>query len=268
MSGENPNLPRFDSIIAPSKEPYPVSETYTSHEDKEVKKAERRHRLTTVLGVTAVTLSTLIAAPRSWIVEPFLQLAGSTGEKDDEMSTFVSDLAGTSLRVECSNETLSRIDENDPLVEQGINYSRVGSTRTITLPGTDTTYAFPVIILRDEVCEGIDTYNETSVTMEDYTNKTTIDSLWSYTDSLSTVLHEVEHTQQIIDEAEATCLSFQKLPGVLVDNGFEPVLAEYLSSEMVNFKETQYLSEYFSDECRPGGAYDLGISDIYFGQEK
>jgi len=85
----------------------------------------------------------------------------------------------------------------------------------------------------------------------------------AYASSLSIALHEVEHTRGVLNEAQAECNAIQKLPGALEEAGMSEFAAEDTAKTAAIMQAASLMKSYLSKECRPGGEYDLGISDVY-----
>ncbi len=77
------------------------------------------------------------------------------------------------------------------------------------------------------------------------------------------VLHESEHIKQVQNEAEATCNSYQKLEGVLIELGLDEDTANRATLISTYRQSDQLMDSYLSEECAPGGDFDLEISSTY-----
>jgi hypothetical protein len=178
---------------------------------------------------------------------------------NDDTSEAVSELLGFDVRVDCNNDTLDRTSPLDPLVF-GEPIVRRGSVMAHNYLFQK--YILPVMTLRETICTSLTTYSppklpELIETTEQYTDLT------AYTEAVYVALHEGEHTRQIDNEAEASCYAFQKLPAALAGAGIEPMYSDVVVPDLGFSLGLQYPDTYLSDECRPGGAYDLSISQSY-----
>lgn len=182
---------------------------------------------------------------------------------NNEISDFASELAGMPVRVDCNDTVLDERTYN----ENGKTYAIQGQVIPITFTGEEK-FSVPVTTLRESICTSILDFDPsrppTPILDTNYYDQ--IIAQVDYSDSVYVMLHEIEHLKQVFDEAEATCYAGQKLEGSLRNLGYEDQAA-YEAAAATASSQRRYLPDsYVSEECAPGGALDLGISDIYIGK--
>ncbi len=207
-----------------------------------------------ILGVGAV-----IGVGNSSAITHTIESATSFTEQNNAVSDIATELTGIPIRVDCHDDEVTRTT----LYKDGEPYSISGYVRPLDM--LVTTYSPPVMTLKESICDTITSFDPTSFTSrmgsDDY--YTYWQESLTYADAIGVVLHESEHIRQISDEAEATCYSYQKLPEALAKLGMDQTTALDVASVSATIKPTKVPSEYLSEQCQPGGEYDLGISDVY-----
>lgn len=177
---------------------------------------------------------------------------------NNTMSDIASELAGTSLRVDCNDKALG-----DTYKADGGDYIVEGHVVPFDLLGFRVSP--PVMTVREDICYSIVNFAPHAADSIAYDNPK---QAYDFATSVSIVLHEAQHNAQVMDEAEAECYAIQKLPGALETLGVDENDALWLSENTALTEATMMPSNYVSDKCRPGGAYDLGISDVYIEPTK
>jgi hypothetical protein len=217
---------------------------------KELKSAARLLSIVAIGSVVGTTL--MVNAPS--IHEGFRAVT-SDDEVENSVSETASYFADSTIYVNCDNDLLKRFDEDDPRTKDSEVISRAGAVRKINGPFGFSFYP-PVTTLREDICSSIADYDPL---LAEEDSKNTL----NYALGLTVLLHEIEHTKEIGSEAQASCYAHQKLPGALKASGVDSAYAEELSSKITNETSHFLLPEYLSDECKPGGAYDLDIGGNY-----
>lgn len=230
-----------------------------------IKRAAARGFGATV-GYTLASLA--LAAP--FVSHGFNQnvAAAATAEPADiQMSQFASELVGKRVWVDCNDTAIAQTQSALQGSDTGTETSRLeGYVKPLQYGPV--AYLPPVMTLRESICQTVLNFNATTAdpTLTDTAYATYVAGHgFSYMQDIATILHEAEHTNQVWNEAQASCNAYQKLPealgrlgiGISGDDAtrFAQIGAEYYAEVAPD--------EYTSDECAPGGAYDLGISDVY-----
>lgn len=113
-----------------------------------------------------------------------------------------------------------------------------------------------LITIREYICEdAVD-----AVKKADGTDLPSVDESFA----LSVLSHEGGHVSGTLDEAKTQCFAIQKLPGQLKNLGFDLKESEIVTDQAINRARSTITANYFSDECKKGGDFDLAISDQYF----
>jgi len=177
---------------------------------------------------------------------------------NDAMSKIASEIGDKYLRVDCNDAAL---DSLGVYIEDGVAYRAAGAVYPITYKN-DALYA-PVLRLREDICNTILSYQPVIPSYggkdySDYIERTNV-----FANALQILLHEIEHTNGISNEAKANCHSYQKVPVVLEDLGVDPFVGSLVSHEIAHENAKITPQSYLTEECRPGGDFDLNISDIY-----
>lgn len=233
-----------------------------SKPEAEVKKFTSSYWFTALVGIGSLTITTFVLNVPT--ISEAVRVANSGNELNKSVNEVAQHLTDSAIYVNCNDDPLNKLDTSDPLYEDGVNYIRAGLVRGVRIPFGLTFYP-PVTTLREDICTSIANY--TPLEVEDYTNPYLIqedyDDTLNYADSLFTLLHEVEHTKEVVNEAEASCNAIQKLPAALEASGVKRGYAGGIALDIAHQRSYDSMSEYLSDECRPGGAYDLDIGGAY-----
>jgi hypothetical protein len=242
-------------------EPLPI---VGSTPDDEPDIVEGRERLP--LKFPAIMLLAGMALGTGIVNAPSIQhnfeAATDLSDRNNDMSDLATEIAGIPLRVDCDDAPL---DKRGNILEDGVTYTVQGQVTSFLIPYTLGTIAPPVMTVRESICDDILTFDTTPPTT-DTQDPAYFDYLFEaqqFAGDVGVVLHEAEHNKQIFNEAEANCYSYQKLPGALVQLGMDPQFAEEVSLRAAVDEERYSTDEYISEECMPGGEYDLAISPVY-----
>ena len=256
----------FDSSDAQT-EPIPIIDdfdTIVSPKDK----ADTMSHSAFALKLTSIALGPLLGvnvgifiAENKPTIEMNFSSATSLTPLNNEASDVASEIANMPIRVDCNDELL---DARPLFSEDGQNYITMGQVAPFMLPFHNTV-SVPVTMVRESICEELTTFDPTApaVDLQDPQFGTYLSEVLAYTDAVSTVLHESEHIKQVLNEAEASCYASQKLKAVLMHLGLEEDIADRASLISVINQPDSLMNAYMSEECRPGGAYDLQLGDIY-----
>lgn len=183
---------------------------------------------------------------------------------NNHTSAVATKLAGAPVRVDCNNAVLNARDAKHPLAEKGVTYETAGLVR---FSSRHIPFYPRVMTLREDVCEAlispIDTPPLVAISSSSY--EIELGKAETYANDVAILLHEIEHTDGILNEATAECYAYQKLPGALASLGLQGWYAEVVATETVHDISPTRPVEYTSPECRPGGSLDLAVSDIYIG---
>ena len=159
---------------------------------------------------------------------------------DNQVSHIASDLTNHNVRVDCS----------DNMPDNSRAY-----VATFNIPRSR--IAPPVMTIDQNICEDL-------LTITDPNNASLKEYTYDGIRSVLTVLHEDEHIRQVRNEAEADCYAMQKLSGALEDTLYvDAEVGEEYAQNVVNRVAGERSIKYRSNECRPGGDYDLGIGSVY-----
>jgi hypothetical protein len=207
----------------------------------------------------AVNLGLFIGFNKESIPNNFVA-ATSFSDENNKMSDIASLIADMPIRVDCNDIAL----DSNSYSQGDMNYRLLGQVETIQVPFYGR-LSPPVMTVREFICEEITEFDQKATTPQrtDSDYLPYLDSVSNYAEDISIVLHEAEHNKQVLNEAEATCNAFQKLGGVLVKLGIDEELAETAAWVASVRKSETFPDIYLSDECTPGGEFDLGISDLY-----
>lgn len=190
------------------------------------------------------------------------EAAQATTWQNNQVSTIISELSGTELRVDCNDE---RIDESSDQSNVDAGYITYGQVRPYYLAVGEVSP--PAMTVRESVCDAVINYNPellpSDVDSDEFAEQ--YSGALEYAKSISVLLHEAEHNNQIHEEDIATCYSFQKLPGALTQLGMADEAATVVAQTTSLSLGSRLLPHYLSDECTPGGELDLAISDVYIG---
>jgi len=236
------------------------SETVRHSKERKERKKSRQRGITITLGSVAACLVAVNIQPLS----DTIQATTTSTELNDELSDIASMLAGSSVHVHCDDERLDALDNANPIVENGTTYRRNGMVNPLRIP-FGPSYSPPATTIREDICMTIADYNAEVplVTSDSPEAQQYLTRTWYYADSLAILLHEIEHTQQIDSEAEANCYAYQKLPVALEQTGVDEATSEHIALSVAETIAQTAMASYVSTECRPDGAYDLGISNVY-----
>jgi len=171
--------------------------------------------------------------------------------KNEEVSALARDIMDNeSLVVRCDDELLDSLTPPD---EESVV---AGAVRPIDNS---------TIYLREKVCDAFELYTEdgkaTSEALEQLGSRAL---LASYIEILG---HEGVHTEGIMDEAQTSCYSIQRLPGILESLGYSTDDA-LVQAQAIAYQRRLDPPQYLSTECRPGGEYDLSIDPVYIVPEQ
>lgn len=231
---------------------------------------EHRSRVRFYTGLATAALSTIgvIGAnhddlQQSYAVANYnLEARETHTESNDSMSVIASELSGESVRVNCDDDRLNQRDATLPPLEDGRIIITQGLVQDSDISKLVTS---PVITLRESICEATLAFDPTLPVPTESTSayaKYLYDA-WQYSKSIGILLHELGHVAGDHNEARVNCHAYQKLPLALEQLGLPTEAAESGALVAMLTAERVDLPEYFSDECRPGGEYDLGVSEYY-----
>lgn len=263
MPSELPSSPKDPSFYEADTEPIPVIYTdlvKTSSEQNDDSVINRR----ITLGMIAFPLG-CIALGALLINGPAIgyniDAATSHTEDNNTVSALASEILGQPVRVDCNDEALDSPPDDAYAGSEYIRYGQVVPLRYLSA-----SYSLPVMTIREELCDTLVDFNPTPSLPEISQTKIPTDEQIQYSadrsryaDAISIVLHEGQHINQIHDEAEASCYTYQKLPGALAQLGMRQYEAELVAEWSVGGLGMRLLDEYYSEECAPDGAFDLGI---------
>lgn len=185
---------------------------------------------------------------------------------NNEMSELAAIATETHMRVACDDDLLEKGGGLVSVVD-GTEYKTNG--RVHPLPILIGQVALPVTILREEVCTTLQNKQNLLPEVDESgpARTTKYEGPQLFANALVTLLHEKEHAvSQVFNEAAANCYAYQKLPEALKRVGMDPEIVPIVARAVTskNVPPTQP-PEYYSPECKPGGTYDLGISEYYLG---
>jgi hypothetical protein len=267
MSSELPSSPKEPSFHEADTEPIAVISEALLKTDAEKGIDAAPSRLITV-GMLAFPLggiaigALLINGP---IIGYNIDAATSHSEQNNAVSILASELLDQPVRVDCNNESLDSPPDASYADPEFIRYGQV-----FPLQYLGASYSLPVMTVREEVCDILTDFDPTPTLPE--INSTDIptneqiqyiDDTSRYADAVSIVIHEGQHIQQIHNEAEASCYTYQKLPDALEELGMRESEAELATQWSMGYFGARFMDEYYSEECTPGGALDLDIGGPY-----
>lgn len=237
--------------------------------------AEHRNRVRFYTGLATATFSTLgvmgvnhESLQESYAVATYnLEASKAHTERNDSMSAIASELSGEPVRVNCDDERLDQRDATLPSLEDGRILITQGLVQNSDISELVTS---PVITLRESICSTVTFFDPTAPIPLESTSEYAkyLYESWEYAKSIGILLHELEHVGGIQNEAQANCNAYQKLPLALGRLGLTGEVAESGALVATLTEEHNNLPEYLSDECRPGGAYDLSISESYLNYDE
>jgi len=249
-----------------------VSETNPRHSrENDAERKFKSNRQNTALLLGSFAFSTLLittdyVASNIKTLSLNVESATTHSEQNDAASAIATSLAGESVRVDCNDDVLDQIDDLYLKVEHGRTFRTNGIVRPTSLPFD---FGPSVITIREDACETITQYDPAPPDAEQNSpvyEKHAIDT-WRFANSIGLVLHEIEHTQGVYNEAQAHCYAYQKLPAALEALGIDKAIAEGIAKTSAISQAEASMQSYLSDECRPGRAFDLDISAVYIGNE-
>lgn len=182
----------------------------------------------------------------------------SFNDENNNVSALASTLASYPIRVDCNDKNIASLPAHE---EQGIYYETLGFTRGVNL--LFDYYIPPVIVLNEQTCETLTSFDSSFSPEQSITDNDQFIAATKYGSALLTLLHEIQHTAQIQDEAQATCYSWQKLPYALVKLGMHPETAGLVSEYSVAQQAESLSPAYLSEECAPGKAFDLNLASLF-----
>jgi len=247
------SLPTIDIIL---------SEPVTAEADGSEMSAKWMRKLTSVALASALGMGVAITiGENKAAIGMNLSSATSHTPQNDEMSDFASGIAGMDIRVDCNDDVLVSMQN---ISEDGQEYITLGQVVPFVLP-FDGRVSVPVTMLRESVCDTITNFDPTvpSIPVEDPRYGEYLLGVADYADAVGVVLHESEHIKQVQNEAEATCNSYQKLEGALVELGLDEDTANRATLISTYRQADQLMDSYLSEECAPGGDFDLNVSSTY-----
>lgn len=261
MTPERAPEPTFDSII------YGTDQTDAALDARQIleQRLFKLRRISRIVACSAVSaaLSSYCAVNQDVATE-MVSASSQSNELNSAVSEVASELAGSPVYVNCDDDPLNRLDTKSPLLEEERRYIREAIVRPVLLPYGLSFYP-PLTTMRENLCENIAHYDPTlpanmsdNDTAIEYANKTK-----DYARSIYVLLHEIEHANDISNEAKASCHAFQKLPSTLEELEVDSRYV-YSTSGILAYEEgLTAMSDYLSEECKPGGAYDLDIDGTY-----
>jgi len=219
-----------------------------------------RYFLPIIAAIPLATLALNLFLVNSETINYNVNAATDHSDRNDKVSTLVSEVTGIPLRVDCDNDVIDTIPLSS---EDGQSYGVMGFVAPLHF--MDVYLSVPVMTLREEICDTVlgDEEAPTYTSKESNEYYEYIDYAARYADSLSIVLHETEHIKQVRDEAEASCYAYQKLPDALVKLGMDEEDADKVARIALDEASDVMMDDYYSEECRPGGAYDIAESDLF-----
>lgn len=248
-------------------EPIPLLDSFDQYKYPRTRKALillGRIALPPAVGA-AVGVSGMFLGINAFAAYENAKSAFADSDLNNEVSVIASEILDKPTRVDCNDEPLG---DSGAYLENGNNYTVKGQVRPFNF--IFAAVAPPVMTLRESLCDHIVSHSPGAAEPD-------IDSplypeyyfaTRDYTDAIGVVLHEGEHTMQVFDEAEATCYSYQKLPGALEELGMSEENALEAASDSEFSLSGRLMEGYLSDECRPGGAFDLDIGGVYMGSSQ
>lgn len=263
MPSELPSSPKDPAFYEADTEPIPViyaDLVKTSSEQNDDSSINRRIALGMIafpLGCIAVG-ALLVNGP---VIAYNVEAATSHTDQNNTVSELASDILGQPVRVDCNNESLDSPPDNAYAGSEYIRYGQVVPLRYLSA-----SYSLPVMTIREELCDTLVDFDPTPSLPEISQIEIPTDEQIQYiadgsryADAVSIVLHEGQHINQIHDEAEASCYTYQKLPDTLEALGMREYEAELVTNWSMGYLGTRLATEYYSKECAPDGAFDLGI---------
>ena len=225
---------------------------------------ERRSPLTYIPAAMGGIAFSLIISNLSTLTYD-MKAATSKDPLNQELSQIATEISGHTTYIECNDEPLDTLASRIASPSgTGQAFIIDGAVTSLRLP-FGKAYAPPVATLRDTICHDIIEYNPQppSVAVDSPEYAQYKHDTVTYAFRLAELIHEIQHTEQISNEAQANCYAYQKLPAALKREGVDPSLVEYADHEAAAQDGTVSPDTYLSPECTPHGQYDLGISDIY-----
>lgn len=233
------------------------SSTHISHDVfrrdlREERQIERRNRRIQKVGysigaiVIAVEVVSIVSIAYS---EGKFDAALGLVPRNEEVTALADELLDNdALAVRCDNTILDKINKELPDAKE---HSVAGA---VDMSDANTIY------LRTEICDSLETLTEggkaTNATLSNAASASILAS------NIEILEHEGMHTTGVKDEAQASCYTAQHLPRALESIGFTAQSALEHAKTIALFRQNDP-ARYLSNECRPGGAYDLGISSVY-----
>lgn len=182
-------------------------------------------------------------------------------ELDKRASAVASELGGFAIYVDCNDK---KLDDAGRFNDNGREFLVAGQVTTMLI-GKKDQLSLPVMTLRENLCEDITNFeplpeNEVPSNYDEYVDY--IDAARAYAYAIAVTMHENEHIHQEFNEAAASCFTIQKLENTLQDLGMDETTANNVTVNTLQ-TFTNMPDNYLSEECRPGGDFDLGISTYY-----
>lgn len=215
----------------------------------------------TLLGVVALSPTACavgITLARGHVIErAYDDTLPPESEQNGAVSILANDiLDDLEVNIDCNTEATQ---------ESGKESQKDGQTlafvKTYTI--VNETYVPPNITMQGAICQDLLTFPRMDIADDTPHSSTYEVRATQFAKGVAILLHEAEHIHLVLDEGEATCYAFQKLPEAL-----EPYMPT--KEQALNYAKDAALDlslelkdEYTSEECKPGGAYDLSISPVY-----
>jgi len=253
--------PSFHEIIT---EPIPIIEQVPSPVSLKHERAKFIGGMA-IFAIGSIALGTalgsaIVAVDRHRYIQEILDNAmPSETEQNQEVNELAFEMLGTELFVDCNTDKIKEHmaasnDDSDTLAFVQI------------FKINDETYVPPYVTMQGVLCNDLLTFprmERPDANGEGISDVTYRIRATEFAKAAAILLHEAEHINLIFNEAKATCYAVQKLPEII-----EPYFES--SEDALKYSEDAALElsfklepEYISDECEPGGEYDLGISTVY-----
>lgn len=232
---------------------------------------ERQYRRTRrrVLGATALTAVALAglggALYYNHVPNAQTNVTALTTESEasERVSELTSKFTGSPIRVSCDDELLQSTGGLSTTVN-GVEYTTRG--RVYPLPLGVLQVSVSITVVSEQVCADVlaPANYEPEIEASGAVKTKHFEGIKNLARAVATLLHEKEHTMQVLDEAQANCYAYQKLPGALIQLSIpadtSTMIADYITNEA---SEGVYPPHYYTSKCVEGGEYDLQLGGPY-----
>ncbi len=256
----------FDSIIT---EPIPlISEEGLT--PNETERSSIRTFATICLGATALTIAaTAVLAGfvnhqiHEQRIDDILRTAKPpVNEQNIQVTALANDiLDGADVTIDCNTDLIMEKEAEE--TDDGHTLAYVNK---YTINGEP--FVPPYIVIQGATCADLLTFPRMEKPAADDENNITYQiRAEQFAKAVGLLLHEVEHINYVFNEGEATCYAVQKLPAAIEEYYQSPDRATEYAQRAALLLSYELMPEYTSDECTPGGEYDLSISSVYTTDE-